>query len=93
MELFADHLASTFKPWPGQMNSNNCSIHDNKDNTPIKLIIPTDIAGVIKRQATLRKASGYDQITGEILKELPKKRNSHSNPYSISHCKYVLNTY
>jgi hypothetical protein len=39
---------------------------------PIKVFSPREVRQVIEK-VNQHKASGYDLITGEILKELPKK--------------------
>jgi hypothetical protein len=40
---------------------------------PIKFLTPKEIRTIIQEDVNPRKASGYDLITGRILKEMPRK--------------------
>lgn len=71
-ETFSDHLADIFQP-----NDLETDIplenHINLDREKIKLFTPDEIAEEIKTNLKAKKAPGYDLITGEVLKQLPRK--------------------
>jgi hypothetical protein len=72
-ELFAEHLAATFTTDESGNNSVPTNIeHDNKTFEHICPVTPKEVSQEIK-QISLKKSPGYDLITGEILKHLPRK--------------------
>lgn len=79
-QLFADHLSEVFKPFPVTPDTDleeqdiiksfldvPCQL-----SLPVKPITPADIRYTIK-MTKVRKAPGFDLITGKILQELPDK--------------------
>lgn len=52
---------------------NDFQLENNNDCIVLKMITPQDVSNIIRKLASSRKAPGYDLITGQILKELPKK--------------------
>lgn len=84
-EIFADHLEKTFQPNedPGcelpndwdEDHVNNVNIVNivNKDNEEIARVTPKEVLKEIMENINPRKAPGFDLITGEIMKNLPKK--------------------
>lgn len=73
---FALHLSDVFKPYDSEITRAEeqllipppvCSPLDNAPISPVKL---AEVIDVIKNIRT-KKAPGYDQITGKMLKELP----------------------
>jgi endonuclease/exonuclease/phosphatase family metal-dependent hydrolase len=68
--LFADHLAETFTANP----SEDVTTPINRKNLPgsISLVTPKEVSEEIQSIAS-KKSPGYDLITGEIIKNLPKK--------------------
>lgn len=71
-ELFAEHLAEIFTPNPGQVNLDITNI-ENQRTENITPVTPKEIADEIKTNLNPKKAPGFDLITGEILKHLPRK--------------------
>lgn len=69
---FADHLADIFKP-----NDIETDVPlenpENEDELPILPVSPKEVAKEIKINLKSNKAPGFDLITGEILKQLPRK--------------------
>lgn len=68
-ELFAEHLAEIFTPNPGQDITNT----ENQRSENITPVTPKEVADEIKTNLNPKKAPGWDLITGEILKHLPRK--------------------
>lgn len=71
-ELFADHLDKIFRP--NNINSDLCEEIDgirNREN-PINPFTQREVVEEIKCLKS-KKAPGYDLITAEVLKQLPKK--------------------
>lgn len=69
---FAQHLELIFKP---NEENEDCALLDetpNDDEQEIKFVTPREVFNEIKR-LRLKKAPGYDLITGEVLKNLPRK--------------------
>lgn len=71
-DLFAEHLEETFKPFDGQPLIEGPNDNTAFDNYKIKAVSLSELRNTI-RNLKNNKAPGYDLITGEILKELPKK--------------------
>lgn len=76
-DVFAEHLASVFKPNETLDNSSeeyadHILEQDFQMDLPPKPVSPTEVIKTIKRLDS-KKAPGYDRITKEILLELPKK--------------------
>lgn len=68
---FAEHLENTFQPNEGE-ELLNWEVHD-RENMNITPTSPKEIANEIKTNINPKKAPGFDLITGEVLKQLPKK--------------------
>lgn len=71
-DIFADHLEDIFKPNEIQPNMLLDAI-TNQENIHIHLVTPKEVTNEIKNNLNSKKAPGFDLITGEILKELPRK--------------------
>lgn len=71
-EIFADHLASTFQPHEPTGMEEIPQI-TNRDDRIIKPITPAETVNYINNNLSTKKAPGYDLITAQILKELPRK--------------------
>ncbi len=71
-ELFADYLASTFNT---EEIGNQLPANERNTDPPTDSIAPVTPKEVLREIKELRskKSPGYDLITGEILKNLPKK--------------------
>lgn len=68
---FAQHLEETFQP-----NENSIEIPESENlsqNHRIKLVTPKEVMREIQNNISSKKSPGYDLITGEILKHLPRK--------------------
>lgn len=76
-ELFAIHLADTFKPHPQSEGTNEEPIVELLNSPfqmslPIKPTSPSEVKKLF-RQLQSRKTPGYDLITAKVLNELPRK--------------------
>ena len=71
-EAFADHLERTFQPHE-EKNMDNLRRIGEMQIQRIPPITPKEILNAIKVNINPKKASVFDLITGEILKQLPKK--------------------
>jgi hypothetical protein len=71
-ELCADYLEQIFKPNEQQSRNEDQLIlsEENEDNPSVT---PKEVANEIKRSINPTKAKGFDLITDEILKQLPRK--------------------
>ena len=70
--LFADHLENTFQPY--DMNTDeDFSVIGESPSIEISAVTPKEVELEIKTNLNKKKAPGYDLITGEILKKLPRK--------------------
>jgi hypothetical protein len=49
------------------------NLNNNQDDEKIPLVTSKEIANEIKVNLNPKKAPGYDLITGELVKNLPKK--------------------
>lgn len=79
-EVFVNHLADVFNPYPA--NVENAQEEDEIIkflDVPVQMDLPIrkfhicDITAVIKSNLDQKKAPGYDLINGRILKEMPEK--------------------
>lgn len=72
-DLFAAHLAETFKPFPRQTMDENINLTNvNADADGISPVTFSELESEIKNLKT-RKAPGFDLITGQVVKQLPEK--------------------
>lgn len=71
-DVFANHLEETFTPLPRQCAFENIKRVSKIDLDHIPLVKFKELQKVITRLSN-KKTPGYDLITGEILKELPRK--------------------
>jgi hypothetical protein len=73
-QVFAEQLGKTFAPLNNQKDEEISSYHDApcQLSPPIRSITPAEVTEQIK-STNPHKAPGYDLITGEILKYLPRK--------------------
>ncbi|KAJ8735272.1 hypothetical protein PYW07_006892 [Mythimna separata] len=76
-ELFANHLSEAFTPNVSTMEDfekevDNIIQSDQQLSAPIKLVTPKEVARTIQHLQN-KKAPGFDLITAEVLKRLPKK--------------------
>jgi hypothetical protein len=71
-DLFAEHLEEVFTPNDMQNNNDLEEIHNNitEEITPVT---PREVAEEIESNLNPKKAPGFDLITGQILKRLPRK--------------------
>lgn len=69
---FAEHLEKIFQPNPAEVSEELPEII-NQENEEIPLTTPAEVKNEIKENINTKKAPGYDLITGQILKELPRK--------------------
>jgi hypothetical protein len=65
-------LEQIFKP-NEQQSRNEDQLILSEENEEIPSVTPKEVANEIKRNINPRKATGFDLITGEILKQLPRK--------------------
>jgi hypothetical protein len=72
-EAFADHLEWTFQPQEEKTIENLRWIEETQIHW-IPRITRKEILNVIKVNINPKKAPGFDLITGEILKQLPKTK-------------------
>ena len=78
METFASHLITIFAPHPDILDQEHIRQVENSLLVPLQLsfppkaINPTEVENIII-QLPKKKAPGYDLITSEILRHLPKK--------------------
>lgn len=70
-ELFATHLENTFHPNEELEEVEQPEILP--ENQEIDIVSPKEVAKEIRDNINPKKAPGFDLITGEILKQLPKK--------------------
>jgi hypothetical protein len=71
-ELSADYLEQILKP-NIQQSRNEDQLILSEQNEEIPLVTPKEVANEIKRNINARKAPGFHLITGEILKQLPRR--------------------
>lgn len=68
---FAEHLENTFEPHEGEELTGHQE--PEQEELEIKLTSPKEIVKEIKENISTKKSPGFDLITGEILKQLPRK--------------------
>ena len=68
---FAEHLENTFQPNQGDDPEEWNDIYQSK--VQIKAVTPKEVQKEIKILINFKKAPGYELVTGEILKQFPKK--------------------
>ena len=68
---FAEHLENIFQPNPAENDEELSDVEGESEE--ILLTTPTEVANEIKTNLNPAKAPGFDLITGQILKELPRK--------------------
>lgn len=69
--LFATYLQNIFQP--NEKQAECPQTETTQKSLEIKLVTPKEVIKEIKENINSKKAPGYDLITGEILKQLPKK--------------------
>ena len=69
---FANHLEQTFQP-NEQEGDEPAWTERIQENLEIALVTPKEVIKEIKENINPKKAPGFDLITGEILKQLPRK--------------------
>lgn len=72
-QLFAEHLSNTFQPFPRQTVEENILSIQKKDSKEINFVTIKELITEIDENLSAKKNPGYDLITGQVLKELPKK--------------------
>ena len=72
-DTFADHLENIFKPNEIDSDIDIQEVTNREENITIKLVTPKEVANEIETNLNPKKAPGFDLITGNILKQLPKK--------------------
>lgn len=73
VSLFAAHLEETFKPLPRQTANENITTISKIDNHNIRFVTIKELKNEINNNLNIRKAPGYDLITGQIVKAIPEK--------------------
>ena len=69
---FANHLEQTFQP-NEQKGDEPAWTERIQENLEIALVTPKEVIKEIKENINPKKAPGFNLITGEILKQLPRK--------------------
>jgi len=74
-ETFAMHLEQVFQPFQIQSPLDTSTQHPNYEPDPasIQLFSPSEVVFEIDKNLNPKKAPGHDEITGRMIKELPKK--------------------
>ncbi|KMQ85369.1 reverse transcriptase, partial [Lasius niger] len=70
-DLFADHLANVFKPFPRTTATDNITLTERDDEQEIPPVTLKELRSTIRHNLNAKKAPGYDLINGRIMKELP----------------------
>lgn len=71
-ETFAEHLAQIFQP-NDQNADPTLEEVTNQEKEGITLVTPKEVVNEIKTNISSKKAPGFDLISGEVLKALPRK--------------------
>lgn len=72
--LFADYLESIFKPPDENENRQPMLIEPSEEESEeILPTTPNEIRNLIKYEINAKKSPGYDLISGDVLKNLPRK--------------------
>lgn len=72
-ELFARHLENIFQPNEELDSGENGLVIENQESEEIPLATPSEIQRLIYQNLNTKKAPGFDLITSEVLKQLPRK--------------------
>jgi hypothetical protein len=72
-QRFAKHLEQIFQPLGRQEEKAMITEDVVQENEEIKLATTTEFKNVINNNINPKKAPGFDLITGEVLKQLPRK--------------------
>jgi len=72
-DLFATYLEETFQLLPRQTADEDITPISKNDEQDIPPVTLQELEREIKTNLNVKKAPGYDLITGQILKALPKK--------------------
>lgn len=72
-DAFASHLEKIFQANEQQIQNELLQAEAEREDEEIKLVTPREVAKEIKENINPRKAPGFDLITGEVLKQLPRK--------------------
>jgi hypothetical protein len=72
-ELFAEHIENTFTLNTSGDVEDELDEVINQETGIIPPISPKEVERIIRQQIGPKKAPGYDLITGQILKRLPRK--------------------
>lgn len=71
-QTFAEHLEQVFQPY-NEQETLLAVDETEEEHEEIRLTTPTEVKNEIKNNINPKKAPGFDLITGEILKHLPRK--------------------
>jgi hypothetical protein len=72
-QRFAEHVEHIFQSHGSQKGKEMITEEIVQENEEIKLVTTTEVKNEIKNNINLKKATGFDLITGEVLQQLPKK--------------------
>jgi hypothetical protein len=73
VSLFAAYLEETFQPLPRQTANENTTTASKVDDLNIRHVTLLELKTEINNNLSIRKAPGYDLITGQIVKAIPIK--------------------
>jgi hypothetical protein len=73
VSLFAAYLEETFQPLPRQTANENTTAVSKVDDLNIRHVTLLELKTEINNNLSIRKAPGYDLITGQIVKAIPVK--------------------
>lgn len=69
---FAEHLQNIFQPHES-LRENSLTTEIEQESEEIPLVTVKEVKTTIKNKINVKKAPGYDLVTGGILKQLPRK--------------------
>lgn len=78
-EVFAKYLQNVFKPFPSEITTEEEKEIIDYLDTPLQMEVPirkftkTEITQIVRQEINIKKAPGFDLITGKILQELSEK--------------------
>ena len=73
-QVFADHLEETFKPYSSSSKpSNEYKTETTIKDISLRHVTPKEVEQEIRKNINAKKAPGFDLITGQVLKNLPRK--------------------
>jgi hypothetical protein len=75
-DRFSEHLETVFSPHPPQ-GDEYFPPRSSEEGGEIKPFKPIEVANMIDKNVNVKKAPGFDKITGRMLKELPRKAIVH----------------